>query len=169
VRKAALTTLNRLDSEVSIPDRLMSAWEHAPSEAPVMAGVLERLAQSPIPSVLGFGASRPHRSGLVVEGQGTIRGTLEGEQEDLWLRLAGLPKPFERTRPVVALPTALAEQVPLTWAGERPGLVPATAPVEDRGLHVVLGQGASAEEGPFRRMYLLNPEIGATSGFVDKS
>ena len=49
VRRAALTALNRLDTEFSIPERLIDTWEVAPSEAPIIAGILERLAESPLP------------------------------------------------------------------------------------------------------------------------
>ena len=160
VRKAARSALARLDSALSIPERVMQMWAADPSVAPFMTGALERLAASPVPSILRFGARRPGPLGLVIAGQDDLRGALRDERDDIWLWLTGLPKPYERTRPTVALPAALSDSLlPLVWAGEKPGLVPAQSPVEDRELDVALGRGEQEHEEPFRRMYLLNPEL----------
>lgn len=161
VRKEALAALGELDSRLSIPHRLMDIWGTSGSEsAPYIAGALERLAASPVPSVLGFGAMRPGPSGLVVAGPGAINGHVSDKEDDVLLWLRGLPRTYETTRPVVALPAALSDMGTVwDWAGAHPGLVSAPAPVEERELELALGRGDSEHEQTFRQMYLLNPDL----------
>ena len=163
VRRISLEALDQLDAAVSIPDRLLEAWAAVPAEAePFIAGVLERLAVSPIPSVLGLRSGPRTGSGLVVTGQGEIRGSLRDEEQELSLRLEGLPAQFEQTRPVLALPMALSADAGLRWPGDLPGLAPASGPVSRGSLEVAVGRGRPADVSLFDRMYLLNPEVPAT-------
>lgn len=163
VRAAALSALDRLDTEVSIPRRVIEEWAAAPDKAgPFIAGVLERLAKGLLPNVpVTALAGRPRRGRglLTVSGAGGITGSIGEEGRDLWLRLGGLPEDLERTQPVVAVPRALAENAPaLEWSGEQPGLVSAPGPVTDGAMEVLLGAGAPpGSESLFRRMYLLSP------------
>jgi HEAT repeats len=142
VRAAALAALDRLDEAVSLPQRVIDAWAEAPADAaPFIAGVLSRL-------------------GLDVS-HGIVQ-----EQGVLFLRLNRLPASLERTTPVVALPEALLQKTPaVDWAGEKPGLVPASEPVSGGSLEVRLGElpGPAAEKSPFERAYLLSPELRRTS------
>jgi hypothetical protein len=163
VRAAALSALDRLDKNVSIPQRVIEEWAAAPARAgSFIAGVLERLAKGLLPSVpVTALAGRPRRGRglLTVSGAGEITGSIGEEGRDLWLRLGGLPEDLERTQPVVAVPRALAENAPaLEWSGEQPGLVSVPGPVTDGAMEVLLGSGAPpGSESLFRRMYLLSP------------
>jgi hypothetical protein len=160
VRDAARGALARLDKARPIPQRVIEMWSAAPALAPFMAGALDRLAAGPMPSILRFGVRRPGPEGLLIAGQDEVRGALRDERDDIWLWLTGLPRIYEQTRPTIALPAALLNgSFPVDWAGERPGLVPAASPVEDRELETALGRGDPEREEPFRRMYLLNPEL----------
>lgn len=161
VRARALVALDRLDEEVSIPQRVIDAWSAAPAEAaPFIAGVLARLggegplARRSITRLVAAAVKGHHQ--IELSGKEGIGGHLSVEENELWLRLNRMPAGLEKTRPVVALPAALAENAPpLEWAGKAPGLVAATAPVEAGELNVRLGR-SSARKELFREIYLLN-------------
>jgi hypothetical protein len=164
VRVAALKALDELDTQVSIPKRLIEAWAAAPEEAvPFVAGVLERLAGR-VPSILRLALRKtPGRWGFAVTGTGRVRGNIDEAGRDVWLRLRGLPSVFERLTPVVAVPSAPLEGAPpMRWEGEFPGLVPAEAPVTKGSVDVLLGAEPPLQsESLFRRMYLLGPDRSA--------
>lgn len=162
VRAAALVALDQLDEQIAIPQRLIEAWSAAPSEAaPFIAGVLGRLAGQGAQAVAQLsGSSKPGQGRLTVAGRGGIKGDIAKEKQELWLTLKDLPPEFEKTKPVVAVPSALEKDTPrFKWSGDKPGLVPATSPVAKGSLRVLLGKGEPAEkEKLFRQIYLLSPE-----------
>jgi hypothetical protein len=151
---------------VSLPRRLIEAWSAAPAEAaPFIAGVLARLTSEGPPTnpgVVGLvGSAAGAGEEMTLTGKEGISGLLKSEQSELWLELNRLPSSFEKAKPVVALPSALAEGAPtITWSGERPGLVAAATPVVSGSLQVRLGQvpAPSGRESLFERVYVLNPE-----------
>ncbi len=169
VRAAALVALDRLDKEVSIPQRLIESWSATPAEAaPYLADVLARLAAWPAPSsrVTELVATPTGAAAeLAVRGEEGITGRLGREKKQLWLKLHELPAVFENQRPVVAVPNALEKDAPpIRWSGDSPGLVAARAPVLGGALDVLLGSvpGPSLREGGlpeklFGRLYLLTP------------
>lgn len=168
VRETALAALDRLDAEVSLPQRLIEQWSETPAEAaPYLADVLARLS-APTPytpaTVTRLLALRSEAGEqLDVSGEEGITGRLSREKEELWLRLSGLPRRFENAKPVVAVPNALDEDAPgVEWTGASPGLVRAPAPVAQGSLDVMLANmRASAEatvsETLFGHVYLLSP------------
>jgi hypothetical protein len=164
VREAALTALDRLDEAVALPQRIIEAWSEDPAEAAqFISGVLARLtAEGPpvSPGVIGLvGSTSPDGEGMTLSGTEGARGLLWGKQSELWLTLERLPSGFENTKPIVALPKALAELAPaIRWLGEQPGLVAAATPVADGSLELRLGQVVAPEaEQLFDRVYVLNP------------
>jgi len=163
VREAALTALDALDIQVSIPKRLIEVWAAAPAKAaPFIAGVLERLAGR-IPSIVRLAVRKePVRWGFEVAGTGGVRGDIEQAERDVWLHLRGLPSVFEHVRPVIAVPSAtLQDAPPMRWQGDIPGLVAAEALVTEGSVDVLLGaEPPFQSESLFRRMYLLGPERG---------
>jgi hypothetical protein len=165
VRRAALMALDRLDEEVSLPRRIIEAWSAAPAEAvQFISGVLARLtAEGPpvSPGVIGLvGSASPGGEETTLSGPEGASGLLRGRQSELWLTLERLPSGFENTKPVIALPKALAEiALPIRWSGEQPGLVPAARPVANGFLEVRLGHVVAEPETErlFDQVYLLNP------------
>jgi hypothetical protein len=161
VRSSALMALDELDTQVSIPRRLIEEWSAAPSKAaPFIASVLERLAGR-IPSIVRLDIRKqPGRWGFAVTGPRRLGGTVDQSGRDVWLRLHGLPSVLERMRPVVAVPDAALESAPsMLWQGDLPGLVSGTTPVAEGSVEVRLGADPPFQsESLFRRMYLLGSE-----------
>lgn len=173
VRAAALSALDQLDEAVSIPQRVIEAWSESPAEAaPFIARVLGRLAGEQPPGHRGVtelvAAEEPEEGRVALSGRPRIRGYLGEERKRLWLTLDRLPKELENTKPVVALPEALASRpASVKWAGAEPGLVPSKKRVERGSLRVPLGQiakaGIAEKEKSLRRIYLLSLEPTRTS------
>lgn len=168
VRETALEALDRLDAEVSLPQRLIEQWSETPAAAaPYLADVLARLSTPtghPPASVTQLVASFSEAAEqLVVSGEEGITGQVSREKDELWLRLHQLPHRLENAKPVVAVPSALEQDAPpVGWTGASPGLVPAPAPVAGGSLDVMLGSvlepaTAAVSETLFGRVYLLNP------------
>lgn len=162
VRAAALMALDRLDTQVAIPERVVEAWAETPAAAaPYIASVLERLSGGVVGGVTRLVTRKGRRPGrLIVSGEEGIRGNIVEEKHTLWLRLRGLPERLERTRPVIALPGALHEDAPnVDWPEQPPGILHTETPVTGGTLEVLLARGApQGSESLFRRMYLLAPK-----------
>lgn len=162
VRVAALESLDRLDTQVSIPRRLVEEWAAFPERAAsFISGVLERLARSPVPSVTGLVAeARPGSGTMAVTGRGGIGGELIASDNNFVLRLRGLPAYLESTKPIVAVPTGLHPEPPsVRWMAEWPGLVSAEDAIDHGSVEVLLAQGSTAAEQLFEKMYLLSPDV----------
>ena len=175
VRAAALTALQRLDTQVSLPQWVIDVWSVAPAEAaPYLEGVLARLA-APTGATTGVTrlASAETQAGetIVLSGEGGVRGRVSREPDGLWLTVEGLPAAVEDTKPVVAVPRALeVEEITVVWAGDEPGLVASSEPVSEGSLRVRLGKveeaGAPEAAAPpavappalFDQIYLLHPK-----------
>jgi hypothetical protein len=165
-REAALAALDRLDTEVSLSQRLIEQWSATPAEAaPYLEDVLARLAapegHPPGPVTQLVASASDAQEELVVNGKEGITGRLVKEKDELWLRLHALPSIYERAKPVVAVPNALERDAPsIRWHGESPGLVSAQTPVTRGTLDVVLGdtlEPQALSERLFGHVYLLTP------------
>lgn len=164
VRAAALAALDELDDAVSLSQRVIDAWSATPAEAaPYLADCLNRLAD---PEALAFPrvarlVTEKVGDELAVSGEAGVTGRIVQDQGELWLRVNRLPEEFEKTRPVVAVPTALGKRVPeIEWSGQSPGLAPARDSVTDGSLDVRLGNVLPRKSLPsklFQRLYLLDP------------
>jgi hypothetical protein len=166
VRAAALAALDRLDDEVSLSQRVIEAWSETPAEAaPYLADCLSRLADPEALASPRFTTLVTEATGvkdeLAVRGESGATGRLVRDQGELWLRLNRLPGDFEKTMPVVAVPTALGKRAPgVEWSGESPGLIRAREPVAEGSLDVRLGKvppRRSLSSKLFERLYLLDP------------
>jgi len=166
VRAAALVSLDQLDDEVSLPQRVIDAWSATPAEAaPYLADCLNRLADpealaSPRVSRLVTEETEAEDE-LAVRGESGATGRIVQDQGELWLRLNRLPGSFEKTKPIVAVPTALGKRAPgIEWSGESPGLVRSEEPVAEGSLDVRLGNvlpRRSLSSKLLSRLYLLDP------------
>jgi hypothetical protein len=166
VRKAALRALVRLDARVSLPERVIEAWAADPEVGAVfLRGVLARLADERVP-VEGVtelvGGEAPGEERTAVTGSGGIRGRISEEADELKLSLEGLPRKFEHTKVVVAIPRVLEQDAPpIEWRGE-PGLVAAEEDVRGGSVEMTLGRVVDDPGGAkgklFDRLYLLGPE-----------
>jgi hypothetical protein len=147
VRAEALRAIDRLDTAVSVPERLIEAWAEAPAQAaPFLSAALERLS-----GTIG---------GVVAAGEAGVTGRLEAQGNELRLTVAGLPASFENTWPVVMLPKAFEPEAPaIEWAGERPGVVRADESVADGSVNILLGSFVKepVAEKLAERVYVLNP------------
>jgi hypothetical protein len=162
VRVTALEALDRLDTQVSIPRRLVEEWAAFPERAAsFISGVLERLATSAVPSVTGLVAeARRGSRTMAVTGQGGIGGELIAIDNNFVLRLRGLPAYLESTTPIVAVPTGLDERAAtVRWMAEWPGLVSAPDAIDHGSVEVLLAQGSAAARQLFENMYLLSPDV----------
>lgn len=177
VRAAALTALQRLDTQVSLPQWVIDVWSAAPAEAaPYLEGVLARLAApAGVAATTGVtrlaSAERREDETVALAGERGVSGRVSREPDGLWLTVDGLPAEVEDTKPTVAVPKALdADETTIAWAGDEPGLVAADEPVSAGSLRVRLGdvkeggaQGAAAPPAPapptlFDQIYLLHPK-----------
>ena len=175
VRAAALTALQCLDTQVSLPQWVIDVWSAAPAEAaPYLAGVLARLA-APTGGGAAAGVTRLTAGGtqdeaVVLSGERGVSARVSREPDGFWLTVEGLPAEDEDTRPVVAVPEALdTERTAIAWAGDEAGLVAATEAVSGGSLRVRLGDvqegdapaaAASPVSTPptlFDQVYLLRP------------
>ena len=177
VRAAALTALQHLDTQVSLPQWVIDVWSATPAEAaPYLEGVLARLA-APAGAAATTGVTRlasaetQDDEAVVLAGERGVSGRVSREPDGLWLTVEGLPAEVEDTKPIVAVPKALdAEEITIAWAGDEPGLVAATEPVSGGSLRVRLGDveegGAQEAAAPpaaapptlFDQIYLLHPK-----------
>jgi hypothetical protein len=166
VRAAALAALDELDDEVSLPQRVIDAWSATPAEAaPYLADCLSRLADPEAPTVARVArlVTEETEAGdeFAVQGESGATGRIVREEGELWLRLNRLPGNFEKTKPIVAVPTALGKRAPeIEWSGETPGLVRAREPVAEGSLDVHLGNvlpRSPFSSKLFERLYLLDP------------
>ena len=177
VRAAALSALDRLDGEVSFPQRVIDAWAATPAEAAgYLASVLARLAAGEVPSAApgeaaGAGVTRlaateqpaPGERDVELSGDRGVSGRVALVDNGLWLTVQGLPAELENTKPVVAIPKALGEEVPqIIWAGGGRGLVTATDSVTAGSVRVLLGNAKRSAGGAFDRIYLLHPRVRRT-------
>jgi hypothetical protein len=177
VRAAALTALQRLDIQVSLPQWVIDVWSAAPAEAaPYLEGVLARLAASAGATATAgvtrlTSAETRDDETVVLAGERGVSGRVSREPDGLWLTVDGLPAEAEDTKPTVAVPKALdAQETSIAWAGDEPGLVAAAEPVSGGSLRVRLGSvaegGAEEAAAPpaaapptlFDPIYLLHPE-----------
>ena len=167
VRAAALAALDRLDSEVSFPQRVIDAWAATPAgAADYLAGVLERLSAGEV-GIAGVTrlAGKPSPAGgqhdVSLVGDEGVTGRVTRELNHVWLSVEGLPPALENTKPVVAVPKALGKGVAeLAWAGGGRGLVAAADPVSGGSLRVLLGNVKEPGAGVFDKVYLLHPKGG---------
>lgn len=173
VRAAALGALDRLDAEVSFPQRVIDAWAATPAEAAAyLAGVLARLAAGDATSaddaattgVTHLARAEVQAAGeqdVELTGDQGVRGRITHELDRVWLTVDNLPAALENTKPVVAVPTALTEGVPeIVWAGGGRGLVAAGEPVSGGSLQVLLGNAMEPATKIFDQVYLLHPREG---------
>ena len=163
VRAAALTALQRLDTQVSLPQWVIDVWSAAPAEAaPYLEGVLARLA-APSGATTGVtrlaSAKTQDDETVVLSGERGVSGRVSREPDGLWLTVEGLPAEVEDTKPVVAVPKALeVKEITVVWAGDEPGLVAASEPVSGGSLRVRLGASDAPAPTLFDQIYLIQPK-----------
>jgi hypothetical protein len=167
VRAAALSALDRLDAEVSFPQRVIEAWATTPAEAAgYLSGVLERLgggeaASAGVTRLSGAGSRADDENDIALVGDKGVTGRVTCELNRVWLSVEGLPMALENTKFVVAIPQALTEAEPaIVWAGRGRGLVAATDPVTGGSVRVLLGDATAPTAGIFDHVYLLRPREG---------
>ena len=163
VRAAALTALQRLDTQVSLPQWVIDVWSAAPAEAaPYLEGVLARLAalSGATTGVTRLASAKTQDDETVVlSGERGVSGRVSREPDGLWLTVEGLPAEVEDTKPVVAVPKALeVKEITVVWAGDEPGLVAASEPVSGGSLRVRLGASDAPTPTLFDQMYLIQPK-----------